>query len=113
LSPAAAPWSSRSPDTSDSTPSALRARGQLIVTAFAKALEIVPRQLCDNAGFDSNDILSALLKKHAQQDDADGRWYGVDIERGDIIDAFAAGICEPADNKSYSRGYSNIRLIIY
>ncbi len=56
--------------------------------------------------------MSALLKKHAQ-DDADGRWYGVDIERGDIIDAFAAGICEPADNKSYSRGYSNIRLIIY
>ena len=76
-------------------------KGQLIVTAFARALEIVPRQLCDNAGFDSNDILSALRKKHAQ-DDADGRWYGVDIERGDIIDAFAAGIWEPADNKSYS-----------
>ncbi len=38
-------------------------------------------QLCDNAGFDSNDILSALRKKHAQ--DEDGKWYGVDIERGE------------------------------
>ncbi len=78
----------------------IEGKGQLIVTAFAKALEIVPRQLCDNAGFDSNDILSALRRKHAQ--DEDGKWYGVDIERGDIIDTFAAGIWEPADNKSFS-----------
>lgn len=70
------------------------------MAAFAKALEVVPRQLCDNAGFDSNDILSALRRKHAQ--DEDGKWYGVDIERGDIIDTFAAGIWEPADNKSFS-----------
>ena len=44
----------------------IEGKGQLIVNAFAKALEIVPRQLCDNAGFDSNDILSALRRKHTQ-----------------------------------------------
>jgi len=78
----------------------IEGKGQLIVNAFAKALEIVPRQLCDNAGFDSNDILSALRRKHTQ--DADGKWYGVDIEKGDIIDTFEAGIWEPSDNKSFS-----------
>mmetsp|Transcript_21321 Transcript_21321/g.51544 ORF Transcript_21321/g.51544 Transcript_21321/m.51544 type:complete len:596 (+) Transcript_21321:112-1899(+) len=78
----------------------IEGKGQLIVNAFAKALEIVPRQLCDNAGFDSNDILSALRRKHTQ--DEDGKWYGVDIENGDIADTFAAGIWEPSDNKSNS-----------
>jgi len=79
----------------------IKGKGQLIVNAFAKALEIVPRQLCDNAGFDSNDILSALRRKHAQ-DEENGKWYGVDIENGDILDTFAAGIWEPSDNKSNS-----------
>lgn len=78
----------------------IEGKGQLIVEAFARALEIVPRQLCDNAGFDPNDVLSALRRKHAY--DEDGRWYGVDIENGDILDAFAAGIWEPSDNKSNS-----------
>eukprot|EP00571_Detonula_confervacea_P013765 CAMPEP_0172297728 /NCGR_PEP_ID=MMETSP1058-20130122/644_1 /TAXON_ID=83371 /ORGANISM="Detonula confervacea, Strain CCMP 353" /LENGTH=596 /DNA_ID=CAMNT_0013006913 /DNA_START=50 /DNA_END=1840 /DNA_ORIENTATION=+ len=78
----------------------IEGKGQLIINAFAKALEIVPRQLCDNAGFDSNDILSALRRKHTQ--DEDGKWYGVDIENGDIFDTFAAGIWEPSDNKSNS-----------
>ncbi|KAL7541879.1 hypothetical protein ACHAXR_011317 [Thalassiosira sp. AJA248-18] len=79
----------------------IEGKGQLIVNAFAKALEIVPRQLCDNAGFDSNDILSALRRKHTQ-DLEDGKWFGVDIENGDIFDTFAAGIWEPSDNKSNS-----------
>jgi T-complex protein 1 subunit eta len=78
----------------------IEGKGQLIVNAFARALEIVPRQLCDNAGFDSNDILSSLRRKHTQ--DEDGKWYGVDIENGDILDTFAAGIWEPSDNKSFS-----------
>ncbi len=37
---------------------------QLIVTAVAKALEIIPRQLCDNAGFDSTNILNRLRERH-------------------------------------------------
>jgi len=78
----------------------IEGKGQLVVNAFAKALEIVPRQLCDNAGFDSNDILSSLRRKHTQ--DEDGKWYGVDIENGDIMDTFVAGVWEPSDNKSNS-----------
>ena len=39
---------------------------QLIIAAVAKALEIIPRQLCDNAGFDSTNILNRLREKHAK-----------------------------------------------
>jgi T-complex protein 1 subunit eta len=78
----------------------IEGKGQLIVSAFAKALEVVPRQLCENAGFDPNDILSALRRKHAQ--DEDGKWFGVDIENGDIMDTFEAGVWEPSDNKANS-----------
>lgn len=39
---------------------------QLVFTAIAKALEIIPRQLADNAGFDSTNILNRLRQKHAQ-----------------------------------------------
>ena len=39
---------------------------QLIIAAVAKALEIIPRQLCDNAGFDSMNILNKLRERHAK-----------------------------------------------
>jgi T-complex protein 1 subunit eta len=39
--------------------------------------QVIPRQLSDNAGFDSTDILNKLRQKHAIGDS--GRWYGVDI----------------------------------
>lgn len=38
---------------------------QLLISAIAKALEIIPRQLCDNAGFDATNILNKLRQKHA------------------------------------------------
>jgi len=78
----------------------IEGKGQLIINAYAKALEAIPRQLCDNAGFDSTDILSSLRTKHAQ--DADGKWFGVDILNGDICDTFKLGIWEPSDNKKNS-----------
>ncbi|KAF4573362.1 T-complex protein 1 subunit eta [Pleurotus pulmonarius] len=49
---------------------------QLIIAAFAKALEIIPRQICDNAGLDSTDILNKLRMKHAN----DEQWAGVDVD---------------------------------
>ncbi len=81
---------------------------QLIITAFAKALEVIPRTLCDNAGFDSTtssaNILNKLRQKHAQdqgmhatdQDVSDvvagGLWYGVDVFHEDIVDNFEATV---------------------
>lgn len=44
----------------------IEGKQQLIIGAFARALEIIPRQLCDNAGFDATDMLNNLRMKHAQ-----------------------------------------------
>lgn len=65
---------------------------QLLIGAIAKALEIIPRQLCDNAGFDATNILNKLRQKHAQGN----CWYGVDITKEDISDNFDSCVWEPA-----------------
>ncbi|XP_031567291.1 T-complex protein 1 subunit eta-like [Actinia tenebrosa] len=65
---------------------------QLLIGAMAKAFEIIPRQLCDNAGFDATNVLNKLRQKHFQG----GLWYGVDINREDIADNFEACVWEPA-----------------
>ena len=39
---------------------------QLLIGTMAKSLEIIPRQLCDNAGFDATNILNKLRQKHFQ-----------------------------------------------
>jgi len=65
---------------------------QLLIGAMAKALEVIPRTLCDNAGFDATNILNKLRQKHAQG----GMWYGVDINKEDIADNFQSCVWEPA-----------------
>lgn len=61
---------------------------QLIMAAFAKALEVIPRQICDNAGLDSTDILNKLRMRHANGE----KWFGVDVDGTtgvrDNMDAF-------------------------
>ncbi|XP_030373669.1 T-complex protein 1 subunit eta-like [Scaptodrosophila lebanonensis] len=65
---------------------------QLLIAAIAKGLEIIPRQLCDNAGFDATNILNKLRQKHAQG----GKWYGVDITKEDIADNYEQCVWEPS-----------------
>lgn len=92
---------------------------QLLIGAYAKALEVIPRQLCDNAGFDATNILNKLRAKHAQVGDVTngpssgdqetifmpqrvcicpqgGMWYGVDINNEDIADNFVDCVWEPS-----------------
>ena len=47
----------------------IRGKQQMVVSAFAKALEIIPRQLSDNSGMDSTDILNKLRQLHMQSDE--------------------------------------------
>ncbi|GFZ13059.1 TCP-1/cpn60 chaperonin family protein [Actinidia rufa] len=70
-------------------------KSQLFINAYAKALEVIPRQLCDNAGFDATDVLNKLRQKHALQS-GEGALYGVDINTGGIADSFANFVWEPA-----------------
>lgn len=65
---------------------------QLLIAAYAKALEVIPRQLCENAGFDSTDILNKLRQKHAQG----STWSGVDIKNETVGDMMASFVWEPS-----------------
>lgn len=65
---------------------------QLIINAFAKALEVIPRQLCENAGFDAVEILNKLRLAHSKGE----KWYGVDFETENIGDNFSKFVWEPA-----------------
>ncbi|CAL9736314.1 T-complex protein 1 subunit eta [Monosporozyma servazzii] len=65
---------------------------QLIINAFARALEVIPRQLCENAGFDGIEILNKLRLAHSKGE----KWYGVDFETENIGDNFAKFVWEPA-----------------
>jgi len=65
---------------------------QIIISALARAFEVIPRQLCENAGFDATDILNKLRQKHSEG----GVWFGVDINREDISDNFVSTVWEPA-----------------
>ena len=83
---------------------ALRVHGkdQLVLAAFAKALEVVPRQLALNSGFDSTDVLNALRQKHSKQPDGAAliHWFGVDCAKEGIIDTLETKVWEPASNKA-------------
>ncbi|KAJ7964846.1 T-complex protein 1 subunit eta [Quillaja saponaria] len=70
-------------------------KSQLFINAYAKALEVIPRQLCDNAGFDATDVLNKLRQKHALPS-GEGAPYGVDINTGGIADSIANFVWEPA-----------------
>eukprot|EP00040_Diaphanoeca_grandis_P018197 m.95546 g.95546 ORF g.95546 m.95546 type:complete len:567 (+) comp26829_c0_seq1:140-1840(+) len=72
----------------------IEGKHQLIIGGFAKALEVIPRQLCENAGFDATNILNRLRQKHAQAEG--GTWFGVDIFNESIADNFLKTVWEPA-----------------
>jgi len=77
----------------------IQGKQQLIIAAFAKALEVIPRQVSNNAGFDSTDILNKLRQRHAQPD---GKWFGVDIENEGITDTLLSLVWEPTLVKTNS-----------
>lgn len=72
---------------------------QLIMSAFARSLEVIPRQLADNAGIDSTDVLNKLRKEHATSVNNEGRWMGVDVMKESTCDTLLSGVWEPSANK--------------
>ncbi|KAH7603302.1 Chaperonins TCP-1 signature 3 [Nakaseomyces glabratus] len=65
---------------------------QLIIHAFAKALEVIPKQLCENAGFDAVELLNKLRLAHSKGE----KWFGIDFENENVGDNFAKFVWEPA-----------------
>ncbi|BGP14905.1 hypothetical protein JCM10213_003738 [Rhodosporidiobolus nylandii] len=74
----------------------LPGKSQLIISAFAKALEVIPRTICDNAGLDATDVLNKLRMLHARG----SCWAGVSVEEGEgeggVRDNMEAFVWEPA-----------------
>ena len=69
----------------------IEGKQQLVITAVAKALEVVPRQLAENAGFDSTDVLNKLRQKHAAGDeDPACKWFGVNCDVEGICNTLEA-----------------------
>lgn len=76
----------------------IKGKEQTILTALAKALEIVPKQLCHNAGLDATSILSELREKHAHGN----QWFGVDVFGGCVANNFEKFVWEPTFSKKNS-----------
>jgi T-complex protein 1 subunit eta len=63
---------------------AIQGKQQLVILAFARALEIIPRQLADNAGLDALQLLNTLRKAHVLQtkNNQPASWLGVNVLQG-------------------------------
>jgi thermosome len=68
-------------------------REQLAIEAFADGIEVIPRTLAENAGFDPIDILVSLRSAH---DKADGKNIGLNVFTGKVQDSIENGVIEPA-----------------
>ncbi|KAL0246569.1 hypothetical protein GEMRC1_007781 [Eukaryota sp. GEM-RC1] len=73
----------------------IHGKQQLLVAAFARALEVIPRQLAENAGFDTVDVLNKLRHFHYKGK----QWEGVDIENGGTCDCYETFVWEPSSVK--------------
>src|SRR5208337_1705014 len=69
----------------------LGGRIQLAIEAFAKALEIIPRTLAENAGLDPIDMIVAIRAEH----EAGKKTFGLDVYEGKPVDMLKAGVVEP------------------
>lgn len=65
---------------------------QLVILAFARALEIIPRQLCENAGLDAIELLNILRSTHARGE----TWFGIDFQKEAVGNNMESFIWEPS-----------------
>ncbi|EPY34117.1 T-complex protein 1 subunit beta [Angomonas deanei] len=76
---------------------------QLAMLAFAAALRSLPAIIADNAGLDSNDLVTRLQASHSEGK----KTYGIDVIRGDIADVKTLGITESFKVKSSVLAYAS------
>jgi chaperonin GroEL (HSP60 family) len=69
----------------------LKGREQLAVTAFAEALEVIPRTLAENGGLDPIDKLVELRSQHEKG----VKTAGLNVITGEVTDMWEEGVVEP------------------
>jgi thermosome len=67
-------------------------REQLAIEAFAEAMEIIPRALTENAGFEPIDVLVELRSAH---DKETGKYKGLNVFTGKVQNSLENGVVEP------------------
>ena len=68
----------------------LKGREQLAVAKFAEAVEIIPKSLAGNAGFDAIDIVAEMKHAHEKNKNA-----GFNPYTGEVVDMYQQGVVEP------------------
>lgn len=85
-------------ETSKITPG----KKSLAMQAFANALKMIPTIIADNAGLDSNDLVTRLQAEHYKGNST----FGLDVLKGDIADVKELGITESFKVKSSVVNYA-------
>lgn len=67
-------------------------REQLAIEIYANALEIIPKTLVENAGYNPVDLIVELRSKHESDK---GNSYGINIDTGKPDDMIGLGVIEP------------------
>ncbi|MFX1312525.1 MAG: TCP-1/cpn60 chaperonin family protein, partial [Promethearchaeota archaeon] len=67
-------------------------REQLAIEIYANALEVIPKTLVENAGYNPVDLIVELRSKHESEQ---GNSNGINIETGKPGDMVKLGVLEP------------------
>lgn len=69
-----------------------------VITRYAKALEVIPKTLAENAGLDPNEVINKLRRIHAVEEN--GKFFGVDVNSSKgIQNAYENFVWEPLQVK--------------
>lgn len=74
--------------------SSVGGREQLAIEKFAKAMEIIPWTLAENAGIDPIDSIIKLKNAH-DKNGAEGKYFGLDLDSGEAVNMLARNVVEP------------------
>lgn len=74
--------------------SSVGGREQLAIEKFAKAMEIIPWTLAENAGLDPIDTIIKLKKAHKDHK-KEGALFGIDLDTGEAVNMLERNVVEP------------------
>ena len=72
---------------------------QLAVEAFGRSLLVIPKTLAVNAAKDATELISQLCAAHANIQDEQNRFTGLDLTNGCVANNYQRGVLEPTMNK--------------
>lgn len=91
----------------------VKGREQLAIKAFAESLEIVPRTLAENAGYDPIDVLTELKARHDRKEFTAGLDLTTNSKELAICNTLDKGIIEPLEIKNQAiKSASEVAMMI-